>query len=44
MIQAYTSTVVAPIHLAAAIVVGTALVVLAAVSGPAWFAAAIGVR
>lgn len=43
MTQAYTSTVVAPLHLAAAIVVGAGLVVLAALSGPAWLAAAIGV-
>jgi hypothetical protein len=43
MRQAYTSTVVAPIHLAVALVVGAAPVVLTAASGPLWLAAAVGV-
>ena len=43
MTQAYTSTVIAPIHLAAAIVVGAALAVLTAMSGPVWLAVAVAV-
>ncbi len=43
MTQAYTSTVIAPIHLAAAIAVGAALGVLAMMSGLVWLAAAIAV-
>lgn len=43
MRQAYTSTVVAPIHLAIAIVIGAVPVVIAATSGPLWLTVAIGV-